>query len=203
MKEKNRQQLEAALQRLPEYAAPEQLWEQLNARLKTERLVENKLPHLPKYEPPADLWPQLESALDADQPIRATRRLSLWRPLLIAAASVSLLLSAWWLIREGVSMASVQYSQETIDESLLLSAAEPEDGAFQLIDELCRYRIPVCEEPAFRQMKAELDELTAAKTALSAAMGRYSTDPALHSELARIERERSELLRSMMSMIWG
>ena len=203
MKEKNRQQLEAALQRLPEYAAPEQLWEQLNARLKTERLVENNLPHLPKYEPPADLWPQLESALDADQPIRATRRLSLWRPLLIAAASVSLLLSAWWLIREGVSTASVQYSQETIDESLLLSAAEPEDGAFQLIDELCRDRIPVCEEPAFRQMKAELDELTAAKTALSAAMGRYSTDPALHSELAHIERERSELLRSMMSMIWG
>ncbi len=101
---------------------------------------------------------------------------------------------------EGREEMSIRYSEEKADAVLLAVVREPEDEAFQLLEEICRQPAPVCKDPEFIALKAELDELTSAKSELREAMGLYETDTELNEQLTRIERERSELLRRMMML---
>jgi hypothetical protein len=92
-------------------------------------------------------------------------------------------------------------SQETIDHTISAAVKEPDDAAFDMVQNLCAGAAPVCNQPAFKSLKSELDELTLAKNELKQAMGAYADDPDLAAQLIRIERARSELLQQMMQMI--
>lgn len=211
MSELNYTTLREALDRLPEYAAPEGIWESLEPALDMDEQLAAGIPGLPVYAPPASIWSQIEAQLDTPDtgtvPARRPRTFFL-RPAAIwsysAAAALALLLAAWWFWRPadapmtGVKMA---VTQEVVDDQLLDANREAEDDAFALVQQLCRNPSTVCSEPEFQSLKTELDELTSAKSALKSALGNYGDDPELHAQLARIERERSQLLRQMMSMI--
>ena len=209
MKELNRHILIAGLQQLPEYAPPPAVWDALEENLEADAALASGIPHLPQYEPPSEIWTQIAAELAAERPLRVAHRPPLARRRLhrgwyAAAAALALLLAGWWwwlLPEKNGGATAISVSQEVVDEQLLSMNTESEDDAFRLVQELCRSQVPVCEQPGFKSLKSELDELTEAKTELRHALGAFGDDPELHAQLARIERERSEVLRQMMAMI--
>jgi len=191
--------LQAALRRLPDYDPPAEIWSQIEKTLESASPAPHPPLPLPEYDPPADLWPRIESGLR--RPIFNTRRRAL---LLAAAAAVALLLVARRSFRDqpDPAVAAVRYSQEILFEAPPLPAANQTDKTRQLLDTLCRKRPKRCLQPDFLQMKAELEELAAAQSALAEAIGRYDNDPALRAEWARIERARQETTNLIIGE-WG
>lgn len=211
MKELNYKILRAALDHLPVHEAPAGIWTTLEAALDLDEQIATDLPNLPEHTPPPAIWAHIEARLDATEDVSSTTRrkpgYSL-RPVLwpyAAAAALALLLAAWWFWSPAGSSstgnAAIAVTQEVVDDQLLDANRETEDEAFALVQALCRQPATVCAEPEFQALKTELDELSSAKATLKTALGNFGDDPELHAQLARIERERSELLRQMMSMI--
>ncbi len=203
MLEKNKNTLRDALLRLPEHDAPEMLWPKLEADLQLQAAIDSNIPLLPEHQPPDWVWASLDAQINTDKPGPKKSFVARIWPIWAAAAAVSLLLCAVWFLQpsgNGEEM-SIRYSEEKVDNVLLAVVREPEDEAFQLLEEICRQPAPVCKDPEFIALKTELDELTAAKSELREAIGLYETDTELNVQLTRIERERSELLRRMMIMI--
>jgi len=208
MKELNHNTLRDALHALPTYEPPFGLWDEIELALDADDALTESAHTLPLHEPPDALWQQIEARLYAVQPQKSVRIEPLLRPLQrrqwwAAAATIALLVVAWWLLRpmaEGEQMA-IQISQETVNIEVQAAAQEAEDEGFDLVATLCESKAPVCEEPDFKALKSELDELTAAKTDLRTALGQYGDDPDMAAQLVQIERERSEVLRQMMQMI--
>jgi hypothetical protein len=196
MKKKQETLPQDALRRLPEHDPPTAIWLQIEKKLDSAPPAPNAQSRLPEYDPPSDLWPQIEAAMEAPAPgfSRRTRR----RALLIAAAAVALLLVARLGFRKQADPA-IRYSQEILYETRALPSAYQADETRHLLDTFCRKRPKHCLQPDFLQMKAELEELSAAQSALSEAMGPYNTDPVLHTELAKIDRAREETIHKMMA----
>lgn len=202
MKELNRHNLTNALERLPEHTPPSMLWEQLEEKIDTENLLQKTIARLPEYAAPEAIWENIEARLEPAKLANPKIVRITWR--YAAAAAFVLLLAAVWFVRTGTSGAfntRVSVHEEILDEHLLEVSREPEDDAFALIDQLCAERLPVCEQPEFKSLRDELNELTTAKTELREALGNYGDDPELHAQLIRIERERSDVLRQMMNLI--
>lgn len=200
MLEKNKNILRDALQRLPGHDAPEMVWPKLEADLQLQAAIDFNIPLLPEHQPPDWVWDNLNTQIKSAKPGPKKSVLARIWPMWAAAASICLLLCAVWFLQpsgSGDDM-SIRYSEEKVDNVLLAVVREPEDEAFQLLEEICRQPAPVCKDPEFIALKTELDELTAAKSELREAMGLYETDTELNVQLTRIERERSELLRRMM-----
>ncbi len=195
MKKKQETLPQDALRRLPEHDPPTAIWLQIEKKLDSAPPAPNAQSRLPEYDPPADLWPRIAAALD--QPARGFSRRT-GRRALLAAAAVALLLVARRGFREQADPA-ICYSQEILYDTRALSTAYQADETRHLLDTLCRKRPKRCRQPDFLQMKAELEELLAAQSALSEAMGAYNTDPGLHTELAKIERAREETIHKMIA----
>lgn len=202
MKELNHNTLQQAMRRLPQYEPPAGLWDALEESLNAEEQLSAAARTLPKYEPPAQVWENLETALEQNLATKPVLRVAIFRRVMAAAAVGLILLSAWWLFKTGnVGAEQIVVSQARLDEQIRASVQEKEDTAFELVQTLCQSRAPVCEEPKFKTLKSELDALTEAKESLRQALGQYGDDPSLVAQLVRIERERSGLLRQIMSLI--
>jgi hypothetical protein len=204
MKERNRHSLQQAIGQLPEYSPPDDLWDAMETALDMERELRDSLHALPQYEPPARIWQNLDAALE-HVPSGFSPRLFIIRQsrsLLAVAATVALLLSVWqYFDRNPGATEYVVVKQEQLNEQLRALVEKDDDEAFSLIQSLCQSRAPVCEEAAFKALKSELDELTDAKNALRQNLGRYGDDPGLAAQIIHIERERSGVLRQLMSLI--
>lgn len=201
MKELNRHTLRDALDRLPAHRPPERLWADIEAGLDAQAPLDEALRALPTYAPPPGLWEQIEPRIERGA--GGGRLLKLYR--LAAAAAVALLLSAagWWWQREraGAGYASIRVEETVADDQLLLTLQETDDSAFEQVETWCRIHQTACREPHFAELKAELDELTEARTHLRNALGRYGDDPELVHQLVEIERDRSDILKQLVEMI--
>jgi hypothetical protein len=95
----------------------------------------------------------------------------------------------------------ISFSQKVVDNQLMEVCREQENEAFELVQNLCREQMPVCEIPEFKSLKTELDELTLAQTELREALGQYADDPQLVSQMVQIERERAAILQKLIQFI--
>jgi hypothetical protein len=202
MTELHHSTLRDAISRLPEYNPPNAVWDELEEALEAEAQVQETVPNLPVYDPPKEVWSHIEASLNQQAKPPRVIQFGWVRRLAAAAVLTGVLLGAWLLTRQtGTPTEALTVSQETIDHTVSDALKEPEDAAFDLVQNLCAGAAPVCNQPAFKTLKSELDELTLAKNELKQAMGAYADDPDLTAQLVRIERARSELLQQMMQMI--
>ena len=205
MEEKNRDTLENAIGRLPGHQPPASVWDGLAAALDAEAETAAPPFGLPQHTPPPAIWANIEQALESDR--MAQQRRAQWRVFsgparLAAAAAVALALAGVaFFARQNPGGEYLTVRQEQADEHLLAAVREAENPAFELVQDLCRERQPVCQKPDFQRLKTELDELTAAKTEIKTALGNFGDDPALVTEMVKIERDRSRILEQMMQMI--
>ena len=202
MKEINQHTLHTTLARLPQYEPPVGVWENLDSALGLDIALANSVRQLPPYTPPAAVWENITAQLPTTRP--AARRVALWPRYAVAAALAAALFGAWWLLRPTMDVnmpEQIVVTQEMMDQQIVATVRESEDGAFQWVQDLCASRAPVCQEPAFKSLKSELDELTAAKQHLHTALGQYGDDPDLAAQLVQIELARTQLLQEIMQLI--
>ena len=205
MEDKNYATLRHALDKLPGYQPPETIWDALENQLDTDTNSTPGLITLPQYDPAPEIWKNIEAGLERDQEAKNVR--STWKVFnswksLAAAATVVLAIASTVFFRQYFSPEeTIAIQEEQVDDIIIKALHEPENPAFEMVQSLCLEQKPVCQQPEFQQLKSELDELTAAKTALKNALGNYGNDPGLVVEMVKIERERSKLLEQIVSLI--
>lgn len=202
MKEINRSTLIEALSMLPEHDPPDHLWEVVETELDLLNVLPESEPVaqvLPEFEPPSDLWNKITTELDG-----GGKMIPIWKWSARVAAALVFILATWWLMNieqapldEGV----LSYSIEVLEPSLEEADWDEDEDAFQQFMTLCQTGNFVCEQPAFRNLKSELEELTEAKNDLKDAMGAYGASPELVQQMKQIELERTDLLKKMMVML--
>lgn len=207
MKEHNKKTLIEALSTFKEYEPPEEVWRNIREELSdgNEEIIPSKLLHsLPQYEPPEFVWNNIEQTLKA-KPESKVVQLP-WRNILAVAASLTLLLAVYWQFSSKTipvqpDNLSIAFSEETIDPVLLRHDWDEDEEVFKEYLAICEAKKFICEQPEFKQLQDELEELTTAKQALAEAMGNFGADPHLITQIKEIELERTDILKKMMVML--
>lgn len=176
--------------KLPDYTPPESVWENIREEL-------NPLKQLASYEPPESVWENIEKN---NAFLGAKVKVTLWRWSI--AASVSLLLmgfGAYLAYKNNTDTIKISYSQEKLPTQTRTNPNLEQQYAH--IQAICQKRIAVCEKPEFKNLKQELDDLTAASQQLKEALGAYNTDDVLAAQLSEIEQERAHILQKLTASI--
>lgn len=106
--------LQHALSRLPQYAPPSGLWEEIEAALDAEQHLSGAVRELPVYTPPETIWTNIETQLEQAPKQRRTIRAVWSMRVLLAAASLLLLLAAVrWIVRPTALPVEETIAQQT------------------------------------------------------------------------------------------
>lgn len=188
MKEKHYDRLREALDRLPDYPAPQGCWWVIDERLGPTLRAE-----LPSYAPPPAVWNTVSQELDAARNQRP-RRLPV-RKLLAIAASLLLLVAVGLSLShyEPGPTVSYTYSQETRPEPVTADWDDDETSFAR-----ARQEVQKRNEPRLNNLGHELDELTSAREEVKAMLVAYGEDPTVVKQLAEIERERDDVYRRII-----
>lgn len=186
--------------KLPNYTPPESVWENIREEL-------NPLKQLASYEPPESVWENIEKnnvSVKVRKLSFETQKVkaALWS--LRIAASVALLLvgfGAYLSYKNDTDTVKISYSQEKLPTQTQVRTNPNLEQQYAHIQAICQKRIAVCEKPEFKNLKQELDDLTAAGNQLKEALGAYNTDATLSTQLSEIERERADILQKLTASI--
>jgi hypothetical protein len=207
MEDINKKTLIEALSSLREYSPPESVWDNIDMDMSLEddnsSIPSAMLHNLPEYDPPESVWNSIESTLHPQQKGRVVGMR--WRRTLAIAASLGLLICAYFLIEmepvnqlEGIA---VNYSTEVVDDLLLQKDWKEDEEAFELYKELCDAKKYICEHPEFQVLQSEFDELSGAVEELEYAIGSLGTNADLISQIKEIELERTDVFKKLMIML--
>jgi hypothetical protein len=188
-----------SIAQLPQYEPPDTVWEGIEARL--------PLLELPVYDAPDWAWEKIEQSLNASPTLNPqSPALKILRGgkmgQLAAAASVALLVSVglWFFLQRNSLQKEVRISSEVVDNQLITPVNDDDESAFQQVEAFCETAIVVCEQPEFKTLKTELDELNAAREEIKSAMGDFNSNADLVAELTKIEQKRTVVLRNLVEM---
>lgn len=173
---------------LPEYEPAEDVWKKIEAGL-NEDIMKKAIGQLPMYEPAEDVWTSINQQLNPHK-----SKVIAWRWASVAAV---VLLVAGLFIYEQMDASDISYTQETLDKQLLLSATDDSQKQYEMIVAYCRKETFVCQNPEFKELKSELEDLNTASTQLKEAVGNYNTEPELMVQLTAIEQQKADLIRKM------
>ncbi|MEL6719448.1 MAG: hypothetical protein AAFO82_09730 [Bacteroidota bacterium] len=189
----NEQGLKNTIQNLPQYQAPEQLWQ----RIETDLELQNVIAKLPTYAPKDQVWTRIEEELPAKR-VRLTPRY--W---MSAAAAVAILVVAvfWWQNQQNQPDIALIESVDTQKVELLLADWNEDEDAFEKMKSLCTQYPFLCTNENFQSLENELEELEEAKSAVTFTIQKYGKQARLVHQIKAIEQERSEVLKQMIAMI--
>lgn len=146
------------------------------------------------------VWAGLESRLPGP------RTASPWRYPLAVAASVTLLLVAalWWFTPGAEEDVTITYRTEQVagpGEHGTESLGPAESPGIAFIEEQCRRQHPVCNSPAFLELKRELDHLSRQAEQVNRRLQTFGPDPALVKAEIRLENHKSYLIRELIQIL--
>ena len=204
MEEINKKTLIEALSSLREHEPPDDIWDNVNMELKLgldEFFPKEALYDLPEYDPPTQVWSGIVREL-WHQGHPKIVKLN-WRKPLAIAASLALLLTAYFLIKEvdPPLEISLKYSSEKVDDALLKKDWKDDEEAFEIYHELCTTKKYICEHPEFQMLQQEFDELSEAMNEIELAIGDFGTNTDLIVQIKEIELERTDIFKKMMVML--
>ncbi len=201
MNDKNKPILDDALSKLPNYEPEDQLWDKIEGGLEARKL-QDALAKLPVYEPEDQVWAAIETNLPT-QGTTIVRRLG--RVAAIAASVAVLLVAGWYLMGQiRHTGETITYSEEVIKGTFSTAqfvALDDDEEAFEIIQILRERNDPITASPEFQSLEQDLNELNEAKQDLIPVIHDYEANPRLKIQLAKIERERSDVLKQIIKMI--
>ncbi len=211
MKEQNRNALESALKKLPEYGPEEGVWHAIDRdlfRLEQRQKLQTGLAELPAHTPPDTLWDRIAQDLPAGK-----EKKPVWRVLrrdLARVAATAVFLLCGYLVWDFY----IQSPQEQVTFALVAEPIGEWQASFQsgdpiaadenLIEEavtMFKQSVGARLGDQYNIILSEWEELNDAKQALEEALELYGQDPDLVRELKDIELARSEVVRKMARFI--
>jgi hypothetical protein len=227
MKEINKHTLIEALASLPEYEPPCSIWKAIDDQLvlhrgvaaleeyeppslvwdniQNELVLQKSISELPEYAPPTLVWNNIAEQLGMVKPQQQGRVVSMKKWIRYAgAAAVIGILTIFGLelinpIENGDGQLS--YHVETVDEDLFKNDWNEDEDAFEYLMNICKERTIDCENPEFKSLKMELEELNDAKSMLEEAIGSYGTNANLIAEMREIEFARTDIVKRMIDNV--
>jgi len=211
--------LRRALATLPTHEPDPTTWARLDAQLTADVALARALPTLPAHEPDEELWAAITARLDdvaatpvvSPTPPAAVER-RLWpartvRRAVAVAASLLLLLSAWWQLRPVAPMPAA--AQETLtfgEEAGMPAIATPvpdplEAQGLSFIDARCSAQPAVCQSGEFRTLRTQLQELETQEIQLRQAARRFGASPELLREQAHLVTLKATFTRQLVQLL--
>lgn len=173
---------------LPEYEPSENVWQNIEAKLNADAFQK-----LSTYEPSEMIWYQIEEELEP----KPTKMLVLrW---ISVAATVAIIAGFYFWMQP--TNEKIVFSEQTIDKNLLLNPADDSQKQFDMIMAYCKTETLACENPSFKSLKTELEELNMASIQLKSAIGKYNTEPELMAQLTVIEQQKTEIMKQMAAIM--
>lgn len=192
--------LHQAIAALPAYTAPNGIWERLEKQLEQEGHLHQAIATLPVYTAPDRIWNNIESELNKGAKIR---RLSSWS--WSAAAGVAIVVTAaLGLYQWGQTRGDISYaySEEKVAPS---NTPKDWDAAEADVQEVQALFANFCKYQSQQEedcaLERELQELNEAKAELKDVMARFGEDPDLIRELSDLELDRSRVVKAMVEKI--
>jgi hypothetical protein len=202
--EKNKDSLSEAIAGLPRHSPPADLWVGIETRLEQQHNLQTALAGLPRHQPPVSVWEQVERELDSSrgrkQP-RSYRILRKARPWVAAATLCGLAFGAWWFLEaETPARTSIAYSEEVqMRVSFTADWNDEQDQIAFVMEQVDQS--PVADPREVKRLKSEYEELIDARNEVEDMLKRYGNDENLLKEVARIERERSQVIKELATWI--
>lgn len=207
MEEINKKTLIEALSSLKDHEPPDSLWTQIDREMELgeeESFSPLSLHQLPEYDPPEKVWKAIAKGLEQDSTAKIFKLG--WRKPLAIAASFSLIIAAYFLLKTDQLDASdtviaLNYSLEQVDDVLMEKDWKEDEKSFELYHELCSAKKYICEHPEFQVLQREFEELSDAIKEIETAIGDYNTNANLITQIKEIELERTDVFKKMMVML--
>ncbi|RIV21496.1 hypothetical protein DYU11_19025 [Fibrisoma montanum] len=210
---------------LPEHDPDENLWARVSANLDADERLTKAINDLPHYEPKADLWSSIERELSSEagstrgpaatetpvvpHPATADQRGQL-RPLWgwVAAAAAVFLAVGFWLTLplEADEQIRVEYAVETASPTptTALPESEPtsaDERAEAFIAQQCLEQRFVCQRPEVHELRNQLTDLNAERERIEKERLTFGDDPALIKAQIRVENQRAEVTKELITLL--
>ncbi|MFD1467939.1 hypothetical protein ACFQ48_06860 [Hymenobacter caeli] len=214
--------LRRALHQLPAHAPDPATWSRVEALLAVDAALARAVPALPVHAPDAAVWGAIVAQLDAtgapDAPVAQPAAPAVVRPLwparavrrvLAVAASVLLLLGAWWQLRPVALVPAAPHETLTFSEEesgaplpAPLPGPDPlERQGLAFIDAHCSSLPAVCGSGQFCSLRTQLAELETQETQLRQDARRFGASPELLREQARLVRLKATVTRELVQLL--
>lgn len=177
-----------SLSNLPAITPPENIWESIDSELS----LQHHLHQLKKHNPSEAIWPQIQAALQA----KKKRAVVVWFSL---AAAVMLL--AYFLVYQPSRSTTIQISEETFPCQPIAKWQEDDLEINQLLNQLCKMNPIICNQPDFKAGKQELNYLDQQKAEILKRLNTYDQQKELQIMLTKIELEKNEIVKQMVSKL--
>lgn len=194
---------------LPEHDPDPNLWQRIEAGLETNAQIDRMLHALPQHDPDSRLWGRIEIDLNQTPVIpigqKPTRMLGAMRWM---AAAIVVLISGYWLWQHESTPATervtVSYSVEKSTQPApapTLANPEANRRAEALIARQCAEQRPVCQKPEVHELRNQLVELKQEQARIGQEMATFGADPALMQAQAKIESQRAEVTKELLTLL--
>lgn len=200
MEELNDNKLKDALRQMPQYRAPDFIWDNIEDHLEREGNLHFAIANLPRYVAPDRVWNSIEQGLDQKGIVRY---LPTWG--WSAAAGVAIVITAalgiyqWNQTRGSVSYAYAVEKNVPNPSPRDWDADEVDVQEVQnLYAHFCKYQ---SQNDLNCGLDRELKELNDAKAELKKAMAQYGEDPELIRQLGDLEIDRARVVKAMVEKI--
>ncbi len=196
------QPLHEAISDSLDFIPPSTIWDGIELNLDQDQkdvVLKDAIAQLGTYIPSDQIWDNIEKEIAPKRtPII---QMSLVKKIM-AVAAIGLL---FWMVVPYFSdtdgMEEITYSEETIDMSDQNMSWEEDEEDFAMVAEWCKSGNIACQLPEFKALKAEMDGLDQAKQRLKKEISDYETDRQLIAKLTKIEIERGNVLKQMISLM--
>jgi hypothetical protein len=194
-KEHNRETLQAAIRRLPQYAPAAPVWQRIEHQLENDLVFQDAVQSLPTYAPPVAVWQRIAAGLE--KPVRM-RRL---RPAWFGAAAAAVVLLAvgtyWWYTQtpELVEKVQLVYTETETRAAAFKADWDEDETDIAALTKVYAQRAALAN--LNESLLSELQELNQAKAAIKAMLTKYGNDPDLIRTIADLERQRSAIVKQM------
>jgi hypothetical protein len=192
------QVLQESLEQLKPIAPPEFIWNNIDNELSKQE----KLRNLKQYDPPAEIWDRIDESLSETKIIPITPRAKIIRMMKWTAGVAAMLLFGLFLFKSiNINKTSISYSEEWIETGDFAFWEEEDLEVEAVLEELCMENPTACDNPEFKELKEELDFLEESKREILSQMSEYDENTELEIVLTKIELERNDLIKQMITEV--
>ncbi|UII20195.1 hypothetical protein [Fulvivirga ligni] len=202
MKEINKEELDKALNSLPERNIPVNSWEELSATLDFEDEVSEKLPDVPEYAFDGGIWKNIEEEMDRSEGKKAARGIQ--RYFIYATSVAAALVICFYFYNQNETNVDVNitYSEVAMVKEPVLAAEESDgDEALKYIEYVCSLQVQTCQNPEFKALQSQLTELNEEMSELDQMLTNNADNPYLIKAKGKVQTLKADVTKKLISII--
>lgn len=222
--EKNRKIMDNALERLGCFKPKDEVWEKIDSYLQQE-YFEDSLAQITSFDPPEKIWGQIAQELSKQEKLgqlgkftpeaaswdiiekqlniadSKTINTKIFRFATLAAAAVALILITYFMLFSVSNKTNISYSEELMILENTNQWLDDDNEMMSVLHDLCASNPIACSTSDIKTIEKELTYLNERKAEILNRMNVYNENTHLQVILTRLELEKSEIVKEMISKI--